>query len=296
MSATSDPIVLTGVTPPSHTVKTKFVFPAVTMSVCEESQASSTSEVSALDATPAAAPSDSSTGGPNPNPNPCPSPPWYPDSAHFVRQWWPVAPTMPHISCTVILLASHDLTTHNTIYTLTQHYLTVATTKPSEAREGAESSVTGSEPTETNGTTETKPKHEDQICFSKLWYASKPFEVACVSDGTEPEEVNEPDMQPSNYRPMIAVDFGHAVWIEEEVGTHNDDRTQEDGKVLKFVSFPSVDADPWDDNDGMAKFVATLEIPEELDLSHAETINIDQSQGAVIISVEEGKVFLLFYE
>ena len=42
--------------------------------------------------------------------------------------------------------------------------------------------------------------------------------------------------------------------------------------------------------------VRTLEIPDELDLDTVETINIDQSQGAVIISVKEGKIFILCYE
>ena len=42
--------------------------------------------------------------------------------------------------------------------------------------------------------------------------------------------------------------------------------------------------------------VRTLEIPEELDLDSVETINIDQSQGAVILSVKQGKIFILCYE
>ena len=42
--------------------------------------------------------------------------------------------------------------------------------------------------------------------------------------------------------------------------------------------------------------VRTLEVPDELDLDNVETINIDQSQGAVILSVKEGKIFILCYE
>ena len=38
--------------------------------------------------------------------------------------------------------------------------------------------------------------------------------------------------------------------------------------------------------------VRTLAIPEELDLHEVETINIDQSQGAVILSVRQGKIFI----
>jgi hypothetical protein len=42
--------------------------------------------------------------------------------------------------------------------------------------------------------------------------------------------------------------------------------------------------------------VRTLAIPDELDLHEVETINVDQSQGAVILSVRQGKVFILYYE
>lgn len=42
--------------------------------------------------------------------------------------------------------------------------------------------------------------------------------------------------------------------------------------------------------------VRTLEVPDELDLGMVETINIDQSQGAVILSDRDGKIFILCYE
>jgi len=42
--------------------------------------------------------------------------------------------------------------------------------------------------------------------------------------------------------------------------------------------------------------VRTLAIPQELDLHEIETINIDQSQGAVILSLRQGKIFILCYE
>ncbi|TFY79006.1 hypothetical protein EWM64_g5007 [Hericium alpestre] len=38
-------------------------------------------------------------------PNPFKYPDWYPESAHFVRQWWPTLPAIPRLSCTVILFA-----------------------------------------------------------------------------------------------------------------------------------------------------------------------------------------------
>ena len=42
--------------------------------------------------------------------------------------------------------------------------------------------------------------------------------------------------------------------------------------------------------------VRTLSLPQELGLDGVETINIDQSQGAVILSVKDGKIFILRYE
>ena len=40
----------------------------------------------------------------------------------------------------------------------------------------------------------------------------------------------------------------------------------------------------------------TLAIPKELDLHEVEDISIDQSQGAVILSLRQGKIFILCYE
>ena len=37
--------------------------------------------------------------------------------------------------------------------------------------------------------------------------------------------------------------------------------------------------------------VETLAIPDGLDIDKGETINLDQSQGAILLSVEGGKVF-----
>jgi hypothetical protein len=86
-------------------------------------------------------------------------------------------------------------------------------------------------------------------------------------------------------------------------------------KALRFVTFPPVrDFDgSFDDDDNPDEesneesdeeydkefarggIVRTLEIPNELDLSSVETINIDQSQGAVILSVDK-KIFILSYD
>jgi hypothetical protein len=178
-----------------------------------------------------------------------------------------------------------------------------------------------------------------------LWYVSKPFEVVRVFDtpGMN-EEVSE------RPRPLVAVDFGHAVWIEYNDFNFSDDEQQpyqdqdqyqelnleldqsgadngvenatttkteseieaeveaeEPPKRLRFVTFP-----PFSE-DYEAEFessplghgrngncyegdVRTLEIPSELDLSTVETINIDQSQGAVILSDKGGRIFILCYE
>ena len=105
------------------------------------------------------------------------------------------------------------------------------------------------------------------------------------------------------YTSSLAVDFGHAVWIEFTYPPEMD----RDEKRLRFVSFPPVttDRDEMAHGTGRARAAAaaslegvvhTLDIPDELDLDTVETINIDQSQGAIIISVKDGKIFILCYE
>ncbi len=56
----------------------------------------------------------------------------------------------------------------------------------------------------------------------KLWYVSTPFEIVCVLDGPEPD----PDEDADRPRPLIAVDFGHAVWIEYDEDPELDPRGQ----------------------------------------------------------------------
>lgn len=137
-----------------------------------------------------------------------------------------------------------------------------------------------------------------------LWYVSTPFEVVCVMDGAEDEE----DVMNDRPRPLVAVDFGHAVWIEfveneDDLGPRPEGDS--DAKWLRFVTFPpfgeggqegvtlNADGTP---QVGMGGEVRTLEIPDDLDLDSVETINIDQSQGAIILSVRDGKIFILCYE
>jgi len=246
------------------------------------------------------------------NPNPFPFPPWYPESAHFVRQWWPTLPTIPKLSCTVVLLADHDPESHRTRYVLAQHYFKVPLFDVDSSRTNSSSqpdaeSASGSSRSSSDSVTVTVSSSTEASADSmmKIWYVSQPFEVVCVLDGVEDdgEDGQGPTERP---RPLMAVDFGHAVWVE-----YIDPEEKEgdiDEKRLRFVSFPPLemerdglfdaDGDRWDhestrDVEGV---VRTLQIPEELNLDTVETINIDQSQGAVIISVKDGRIFILCYE
>ncbi|KAI0061199.1 hypothetical protein BV25DRAFT_1827075 [Artomyces pyxidatus] len=227
-----------------------------------------------------------------PPPNPFQYPLWYPESAHFVRQWWPTLPSVPRLSCTVVLLAQHDHVTHCTKYVVSQHYFRVPLYEPDE-------------------TPDTPIDAEDALM--RMWYVSEPFEIVCVVDTVEDEE-DEPGTPNERSRPLLAVDFGHAVWIEYiDALEEGDQQPENEPKRLQFVSFPSVSLgedgravrtslgrpdgrDTGGEVFEMEGVVKTLEIPEDLDLDSVETINIDQSQGAVILSVKEGKIFILCYE
>lgn len=300
---------------------------------------------------------------PPPNPNPFPFPPWCPDSAHFVRQWWPSLPGVPRVSCTVVLLAAHDQETHRTRFILAQHYFKVpldregwmdgvngiqelrhklvgrshrrreegyemTTTARSGSRSGSISSgsergrnededgaglVNGSI-SKANGahTDAVANADEDGESLMHLWYVSTPFEVVCVMDGAEEDDIDEGALT-ERPRPLVAVDFGHAVWIEFMDNEDDEMRPRADSeaKWLRFVTFPPFGEDgiqgegsggqregegegeTWTRTGGQ---VRTLEIPPDLDLDLVETINIDQSQGAVILSVRDGKIFILCYE
>ncbi|KAF8341003.1 hypothetical protein F5887DRAFT_1136152 [Amanita rubescens] len=276
-------------------------------------------------------------------PNPFPFP-WYPESAHFVRQWWPTLPGVPRVSCTVVLLAAHDPQTHATRFVLAQHYFRVpldwkgwresqqmavksthevhrSLTPPSNGTIHEDSGEGPSSPPSwadgcqhTSDTYDTDydlseedeaececgwagdqydnmSEEDDNDNSMKMWYVATPFDVVCVSDVDE-EEDGQPVERP---RPLIAVDFGHAVWIE-----HGETpRANNDPKRLRFVTFPPYDASSPGPSPGEGKMegvVQTLKVPDELDLDIVETINIDQSQGAVILSVKDGKIFILCYE
>jgi hypothetical protein len=255
--------------------------------------------------------------------NPYPFPPWYPESAHFVRQWWPTLPGVPRLSCTVVLLAAHDPETHRTRFVLAQHYFKVPI-----APEGLP--VVGESSTSSSSHSTQADDDDDML---HLWYVSTPFEVVCVlEEGDDDEDTSD------RPRPLVAVDFGHAVWVEygasivppilnararpdsNSPGIYDTDIVQPNPepdtqlhahfahfdndhphphprrrvpKCLRFVTFPPVHGRRVRTEEAV---VRTLEIPEELDLDVVETINIDQSQGAVILSVKDGKIFILRYE
>ncbi|PPQ64170.1 hypothetical protein CVT24_008544 [Panaeolus cyanescens] len=290
------------------------------------------------------------------NPNPYPFPPWYPESAHFVRQWWPSLPSIPRVSCTVVLLAAHDQMTHRTRFVIAQHYFRVPLDHREWERISAndiiskgyynaqasecssynrhkgstlvsyESAVSSSEVSDgkANGMPsgekeclkeEVKPTAQSlqDDALMHLWYVSTPFEVVRVFDSSMDDE----DGVGERPRPLVAVDFGHAVWIEYADDQDEDELDGDDAgldepkKCLRFVTFPPF-------NDELAYVegeegvkadvrraaatrqaqaeVRTLETPPELDLGMVETINIDQSQGAVILSDKLGRIFILCYE
>ncbi len=133
-----------------------------------------------------------------------------------------------------------------------------------------------------------------------------------MTDQAEEDE-DETHEAPPRQRPLLAVDFGHAVWLEHvrAADDEEDEEPYELGqKRLRFVSFPGVQLEGEgnavrsgigggggpDGSFEMEGAARTLSIPKELDLHEVETINIDQSQGAVILSVRQGKIFILCYE
>ncbi|TFK85785.1 hypothetical protein K466DRAFT_587819 [Polyporus arcularius HHB13444] len=269
--------------------------------------------------------------------NPFPYPPWYPESAHFVRQWWPTLASVPKLSCTVVLLADHEPDTHRTRYVLAQHYFKVPLIEPGDLvhfpvaaakaaadmhapvkgfakplENGVACSTTVSSSSSTTTSSDydawtglaaresASPTHRTgtiETPMMRLWYVSDPFEVVCVLDGMDDDM--DPDDAQERPRPLMAVDFGHAVWVEFTYPPE----LERDEKRLRFVTFPPVTTDREEMTYGGGRTAAslegvvhTLDVPDELDLDTVETINIDQSQGAIIISVRDGKIFILCYE
>ncbi|KXN86023.1 hypothetical protein AN958_10580 [Leucoagaricus sp. SymC.cos] len=180
-----------------------------------------------------------------PLPNPFPFPTWYPESAHFVRQWWPSLPGIPRVSCTVVLLAMHDQETHRNRFVLAQHYFKVPIDWGMWVRgEGVKSDLespskngngTGTIPGTSCSGISSGPGLEERDGddeLMKMWYVSKPFEVVRVF-----EERDEDNQMMDRPRPLVAVDFGHAVWIE-----YDDEAPQPPPPPAPLVNFASFDA------------------------------------------------------
>ncbi|KAI5831447.1 hypothetical protein K523DRAFT_300480 [Schizophyllum commune Tattone D] len=300
--------------------------------------------------------------------NPFPFPHWYPESVHFVRQWWPSVPGIPRVSCTVCLLVSQDMY-GRARFVLAQHYFRVPMCPvrlagPRDSDDEEEQPTDAGADAATSSRTEavkaaerrkramanwhprqgevdpnagkTGQREEGEDAPMQMWYVSSPFDVVCVAESDDETQLPGSERQ----RPLVAVDFGHAVWLEyiepeKEVQVHDVevldaeidadleaaaaifqddvDNAPEDpagveppigpvggleAKRLRFVTFPLFDDGP-DAKDDLRLAegqVRTLEVPKELDLNDVETINIDQSQGAVVLSVREGKIFILCYE
>ena len=158
--------------------------------------------------------------------------------------------------------------------------------------------------TPSSKSTPRAPRVEDaqDDALMHLWYVSTPFEVVRVFDGEEEED----GVLTERPRPLVAVDFGHAVWIEyvdideEHRRNRPDGDIEKDPKWLRFVTFPPFSEEYGVELDrsagGTEGEVRTLETPPELDLGTVETINIDQSQGAIILSDKAGRIFILCYE
>ena len=168
--------------------------------------------------------------------NPYPFPPRYSESAHFVRQWWPTFPGVPRLSCAVVLLAAHNLAMHRTRFVLAQHYFSVLITYDT-----APDSVTlGS-----------SMENDDEMLH--IWYVSTPFEDICVLNS--PAENGDEEDARGRPRPLVAVDFGHAVWVEyggEPGGVYDADASR---FVATASSSPvdnttSADSDEEDSNAG----------------------------------------------
>ncbi|KAG6867405.1 hypothetical protein C0993_003197 [Termitomyces sp. T159_Od127] len=287
-------------------------------------------------ATPTLSAGPSAPSPPSDTTNPYPFPPWCPDSAHFVRQWWPSLPGIPRVSCTVVLLAAHDPETHRTRFMLAQHYFRVPLSQgewdPDAVSELTHKLVGPShqlrppgeqESTQVSakvrgkckgmgmgigsaspwGREDEEEQDVDDAALMHLWYVDTPFEVVCVAETTDDPEDEDGDTD--RPRPLVAVDFGHAAWIEFVDNEDDPARPRaedSDAKWLRFVTFPPFDEslgrmsegeEPWAKTGGV---VRTLETPPDLDLDMVETINIDQSQGAVILSVRDGMIFILCYE
>jgi len=195
----------------------------------------------------------------------------------------------------VILLADHDPISHHTRFAFAQHYFTV----PFDMSAADLASSTSMHENVTQPA-EDEVSHDPHMM--KMWYVNTTHEVVYVQDSMD--DANDPH---DRSRPLVAVDFGHAVWVEysqpvtERIIDLAHENPMPEPKCLKFVTFPSMTDDGTAGSDlsknwaSATDAIKTLDVPDELNLDAIETINIDQSQGAVILSSTDGKIFFLFF-
>ena len=66
--------------------------------------------------------------------------------------------------------------------------------------------------------TATDPKD----VIMRMWCVSVPFEVVCVTDQADEDE-NTHSAAPPRQRPLLTVDFGHAVWLDRRCSSDTGD-------------------------------------------------------------------------
>lgn len=177
---------------------------------------------------------------------------YWAQSSHFVRQWWPTLPdtSIRRCSCTIILFARRE--GENAVkFTLGQHYFSI-------------------------------PLQASQL---HRWFVPEPFEIVCIQTA-----IPERPEDRRSLAPLIAVDFGHAVWLEYTSEGEQDKR-------VRFATFPPVSVDRESKEFGTASGqVRTLEMPTECDLNKVCHIGIDQAHGCVILGLGAGQIFIMKYQ
>lgn len=229
-------------------------------------------------------------------------PMWFPDSVHYVRQWWPALPGIPSL-CNAVTLLLSDEDQSPLRYVITQHYFE-AGLPVSNARIANDESDTPAYGTP-----------EDDERKLAMTYVSRPFAISFTSTSSTNEQQVEADDDDITEVPLIATDFGHAVWLEDvytqqpvkvplvdQVEGVQQDREETIyrylEKRLRFVTFPPISS-MWASADSAKSTELsphTLPTPKGLKLEEVNNICLDQSQGTVTLSVKDGKIYILYYE
>ncbi|KAJ3525409.1 hypothetical protein NM688_g8404 [Phlebia brevispora] len=193
-------------------------------------------------------------------------PEWFPDSVHYVRQWWPALPGIPSL-CNAVTLLVAETNDHGPVrYILTQHYFEAGLTSYAQGKIEKADGTNGEE-------ANVSPADSPKLAMHYL---------------------SEDEDDDSNDVPLIATDFGHAVWIEDLVSTELDSDDEDGerayfsyGKRIRFVNFPPVSSmwTPANSPEESTELkVYTLEYPIEVNLNEVNNICLDQSQGTVTLS------------